>query len=52
MTKSSQDVQRIAEVLRFAYGLNYEQSGQWMIRRGYVSDMEDYERKLAEPEEG
>lgn len=38
------DVPAIAEALRFGYGLNYEQVGRWLIRRGYVTDMEEYER--------
>jgi|TARA_Y100000401_G_C8318429_1_gene223859 hypothetical protein len=45
------NIHKIAEALRFGYGLNYDQVGRWLIRRGYVTDMEEYERKLAEPEE-
>ena len=42
---------KVVDALRFSYGLNYHQTGQWLIRRGHVKSMEEYERKLAEPEE-
>jgi hypothetical protein len=42
---------RVTDTLRFSYGLNYYQTGRWLIRRGHVKDMEEYERRLQEPEE-
>lgn len=45
------NIHKIVEALRWGYGLNYEQAGRWLIRKKLVADMEEYERKLQDPEE-
>ena len=42
------DFPKVCEALRFGHGLNYEQVGRWLIRRGHVKDMEEYERLCRE----
>ena len=38
--KPAFDFDKVCEALRFKYGLNYDQVGRWLIRRGHVKDME------------
>ena len=51
MTSPPFNFHRVVETLRFSYGLNYTQTGEWLIRRGHVKDMQEYERKLQEEED-